>query len=95
MKKTITVIALSLLSSVIFAQTQKYLMFQTAFRPVVPIDSINSHSVVIDIGLHPVDGIPPDFYKQITVIFSNNLTVSQVDQLCTDAIINYLKSINK
>lgn len=59
--------------------------------------SINEkeYSCNITIGLHPTDGITPNFSKDIVVVSDNSQTGYQVDKQRQEAIDNFLTEINK
>ena len=94
MKKIIITITLSLFSSVIFAQTQKYSYINQSEPRIKTIDSV-THSATITIGTHPIDGLPADFSKDIIVLLPDGMSISQSDAKCSKAIVDYLTLINK
>ena len=58
-------------------------------------DEDNNYSVNITIGLHPTDGIAPDFSKDITVTSNNSQDGFQVDTQRLQAINDYIDLINE
>lgn len=54
----------------------------------------DSYSVSITIGIHPSDGIGPDFPKEIPVVSTNSQNKNEVNVARTQAIKDYMYSIN-
>ncbi len=55
----------------------------------------DNYKAIITIGLHPTDGIAPDFSKDIEVISSNLQNGFEVDEQREQAIQDYLNLINQ
>lgn len=53
------------------------------------------YSCNITIGLHPTDGVAPNFSKDISVVSDNSQTGYEVDKQRQEAIDKFLIEINK
>jgi hypothetical protein len=54
----------------------------------------DSYEVTITLGIHPTDGIAPDFSKDIVVRSYNHMTGFQVDEQREQSIADYMQTIN-
>jgi len=54
----------------------------------------NTYGVNISIGLHPTDGIAPDFTKTIVSVSHNSQNGYEVDTQRQQDILDYMNSIN-
>jgi hypothetical protein len=61
---------------------------------VVGQESTDEYEVTITIGLHPIDGIAPDFSKDIIVRHNNHQTGFEVDTQREFEINKYMTLIN-
>ena len=61
---------------------------------IVGQESTDEYEVTITIGLHSIDGIAPDFSKDIIVRHNNHQTGFEVDIQREQAITNFLNNIN-
>lgn len=59
------------------------------------IEETDNYEVTITMGIHPTDGIAPNFSKDITVISSNAQTGFQVDDQREQAVTDFMASINE
>ena len=72
----------------------KYEILSTNYSNETSLNE-NEYSCHITIGLHPTDGIIPDFMKTITVISNNAMTGFEVDEQRNKAVTDYINLINK
>ena len=61
---------------------------------VVGQEPTNEYEVTITMGIHPTDGVAPDFSKDIIVTSNNSQTGFEVDAQRELAVDNYLQAIN-
>lgn len=61
---------------------------------IVGQDEIDYYDVTITLGIHPTDGVAPDFSKDIIVTSNNYQTGFEVDAQRELAVDNYLQAIN-
>lgn len=73
----------------------KYELLYTEISSEIPIENTDNYKIVIQIRLHPVDNIAPDFSKDIIVVSSNSQTGFEVDAQREQEIQNYLNQINQ
>lgn len=57
-------------------------------------EETDNYEVTITLGIHPTDGVAPDFSKDIIVTSNNSMTGFQVDEQRELAVDNYLQAIN-
>jgi len=61
---------------------------------IVGQEPTDEYEVTITIGLHPIDGIAPDFSKDIIVRHNNHQTGFEVDTQREQEITNFLNYVN-
>ena len=61
---------------------------------VIGQESTDEYEVTITIGLHPIDGVAPDFSKDIIVRHNNHQTGFEVDIQRNQEITTFLNNIN-
>lgn len=61
---------------------------------VVGQEPTDDYEVTITIGIHPTDGVAPDFSKDIIVTSNNSMTGFQIDEQRELAVDNFMTSIN-
>lgn len=61
---------------------------------IVGQEPADEYDVTITLGIHPTDGVAPDFSKDIIVTSNNSMTGFQVDEQRELAVDNYLQAIN-
>lgn len=62
---------------------------------IIGQEPTDEYEVVITIGIHPTDGVAPDFSKDIIVTSNNSQTGFEVDIQRQQEIENYLNLINQ
>ncbi len=72
----------------------KYEKIALGFSVETETDTDNKYSIKITIGIHPTDGIAPNFSKDIVVISDNSQTGFDVDKQREQAIEDFMQKIN-
>jgi len=72
---------------------EKYELVTTNYSKETIIDE-ETYSVIITMGLHPLDGFTPDFSKDILSISHNSQTGYEVDAQRLQEIEDYINLIN-
>jgi hypothetical protein len=72
----------------------KYEVISSQVLSEVAIDE-NLYSVEIGLYIHPIDGIAPDFNKNITVVSNNKQTGYEVDAQRKQEISIFMETLNK
>lgn len=72
----------------------KYELISSSLSPEIQIDN-NTYKVIISLYIHPIDGIAPNFLKELEVISNNAQTGFEVDIQRQQEIQDYLSLINQ
>ena len=72
----------------------KYELINIVIRPEAVINE-NEYSVGIELLIHPIDNVAPDFWKVIEVVSNNKQTGFEVDKKREQEISIFIENINK